>query len=111
MNEVRYKGKRLTLAELSRQHGIDLRTLKSRVQRGMSIEEALTTPLRRYPNGVQRPREVRHRPIEQVDVKDLPPACDRCARESNLTTVFGLTMCGICREQLATIAASWVNRG
>jgi hypothetical protein len=106
MNSIEHSN----LPSLARKHGIDLRTLKSRLGCGMPLKEALNKLRRSYPNGVRRPRETKHKAISVMQL-DLP-RCDRCKLSRRLSSVFGNSwlLCGVCREQLVQIAANWVNR-
>ena len=46
--KLRYRGKRWLLLELAEYVGIRWETLRMRIKRGWSIEEAVETPARRY---------------------------------------------------------------
>ena len=43
---VNYRGQRLTLAQLSKLSGIGYKTLQQRLDKGMTTEEAVNTPLK-----------------------------------------------------------------
>lgn len=103
---------RRSLPELAREHGINLRTLKSRLERGLSIEEALSMPTRSYPDHVLRPREPKHKPMPASEVASaITPRCDRCRQPGRVLSVFGGSwqLCYACRGQLAQIAANWIS--
>tara|TARA_R100000808_G_C2137335_1_gene145461 strand:- start:1445 stop:1801 length:357 start_codon:yes stop_codon:yes gene_type:complete len=65
--KVVFKGVRRDLAELCREHGIDRQTVLYRLNKGMSIEAALTPP-RPYPK-VSRPRRI----VKIKEIKELHP--------------------------------------
>jgi hypothetical protein len=43
-----YKGRRLPLADLAREHGMTLRMLRGRLQRGYTVEQAVETPRHKH---------------------------------------------------------------
>lgn len=93
---VTYRGQERTIADLAREHHIDRRTLQSRLDRGMPIEEALREPPRSYP----------------PDVKRTKAACDRCGRMGSLSPcglVPFLMLCGSCRNRAADVVRRWVG--
>lgn len=101
---VIYRGRERCIAELAREHRIDRRTLQSRLDRGMVIDEALRVPLRPYPDGVRRPRDPKHR----------PPSCDRCGKAGNLQPCGLLPwvkLCEGCQRSAATLVRRWVGCG
>jgi hypothetical protein len=74
MRKVFYQGNERVLAELCREHGIDRRTVVSRLDRGIAIEVALVKPVRRYPKARKRqapkPKPV-ERPPQRMRYTDL----------------------------------------
>tara|TARA_R100001443_G_scaffold61077_1_gene71320 strand:+ start:567 stop:902 length:336 start_codon:yes stop_codon:yes gene_type:complete len=54
MRMVIFKGKEHPLSQLCRELRIDRRTVVSRIERGMSIHDALMRPPRRYPSETRR---------------------------------------------------------
>lgn len=54
---VVFRGKDCKLVELCRRRGVDPRTVRCRVERGMMLEEALHRPVRTYPTQVERHRD------------------------------------------------------
>ena len=106
---IGYGGRMWTLKELAGYGGIDRRTLQSRLERGMPIDEALRTPRRAYPDGVRRPRPVRPRPIAEVQ-RDIP-ACQRCGDTSYVVPFAGVErLCRRCREGAVAWLRAWVAR-
>lgn len=45
MKMIKFNGKTMTVAEWSKETGLGLRTLRMRLERGWTVEEALTAPL------------------------------------------------------------------
>jgi len=112
MLTVFYRGREWPLAQLAKKHGIDRRTLHSRLERGMSIEDALKAPLRPYPSNVSRPREPKHPPIEEtMRERSL---CDRCGDDYFVRPIAfgsGWKLCKHCREAAVTVVRDWVSCG
>ena len=73
---VDYGGRCWTLTELAGYARIDRRTLQSRLDRGMSVVDAISRTARDYPRGVKRSREAGARPFRGMVRHGR--TCDRC---------------------------------
>lgn len=104
---VVYQGKTWPLVELARMHGIDRRTLHSRLQRGVTIEQALMDPIRYYPEGVHRHRDPSYKP-------STIKLCDRCGND-HLVRPFphqsvGWVLCQPCRLAATSVLRNFIGR-
>jgi hypothetical protein len=73
---VEYHGGYRKLVDVCRDHGIDRQTVQSRLNKGWSLDAALTKRPRRYPRDVRRRR---HHVAPAVP--DLPPPVDANAAD------------------------------
>lgn len=102
---IHYLGRDWPLAVLAKEHGIDRRTLHCRLQRGLSIEIALHTPVRSYPVGVLRPRDTKHK-LAQFNL------CDRCGGDQVVRVLpvgDAWMLCRRCRDSLISVVKVWVR--
>ena len=85
---VAYDGEDIELAELCRRFGVDRKTVSDRLDRGMSLHDALTQKRRRYPRKVKRaatpgppatPLSEWHRAIEASKPPERLPEIDEAA--------------------------------
>lgn len=83
MAEVRrviFGGRWWTLRELAGYARVDRRTLQSRLDRGMTVDDAIAKLTRRYPRGVHRSREERRVPSPSK----ARSSCERCGVATSL---------------------------
>lgn len=62
MRTVVLNGRETPLADLCREMKIDRRTVESRLAQGMSLQQALHKPPRKYPKVTRRPRSISGEP-------------------------------------------------
>jgi hypothetical protein len=97
MRTVIFQGRERALVDLCREHGIDRRTVASRLSKGVSIEEAVTTPPRNYPvkRSVQVPEAPPRHPVIQdgidlmLDARGIMEALEPTPRRQRV--IAGMT--------------------
>lgn len=111
MLTIQWRGREWTLTELSVEVGIDRRTLQCRLNRGETVEAAVSRPARTYPDGVRRERGMRRAPPPPPQ----PQLCARCMRrESSVLVVSPIGQewraCSACARAAHAALADWAGR-
>ena len=95
-NRVQFRGEAMTWQEVSERSGVKLRTLRVRVSRGMSLEEAASAPLLRGGRRTNRQKDTaltsQSLEIEIVIEHDVPWHAQNDSPFSGAMTAYGRKM-------------------